>query len=111
MISSGSKVHSIEFDAAGERVLALHQLEAAAETAVAMVFADGQHMRVQVDVAGARAGYGEREADHNVAFESPHHLASNFVGDHEHAQRNQFRVAEIPDFFLQGDAARKSSMP
>ena len=61
-------------------------------------------MRVQVDVSGAGTGNREREADHDVAVEGAHHLAANFVGHHEHAQRHQFRVGKVPDFFLQGDA-------
>ena len=53
----------------------------------------------------ARAGNGKRKAHHVVAVEGAHHLPTDFVGDHEHAQRNEFSIAEIPDFLLQRDAS------
>ena len=93
-----------QFDATGEGFFALHELQAPAETGIAMVFAHRQHVRVQVDVASARAGNGEREADHGVPLEGTHYLAADLVGDDKHSQRHQFRVGEIPDFFLQCNA-------
>jgi len=66
-----------------------------------------QHVRVQVDVAGACAGHREREAYHDIAIKGAHDLAADFVGDDKHTQRHQFGVAEIPDFFLQRDAGTK----
>ncbi len=53
---------------------------------------------------GARAGHGEANPDHHIAVEGPNDLAADLVGDHEHTQRNKFRVGEVPDFFLQRHA-------
>src|ERR1039457_2719911 len=66
-----------------------------------MVFAHGQHVRVQINVAAARAGDGEREAYHDIAVKGAHHLATDLVGNDKHAQRHQLRVSEVPDFSLQ----------
>ena len=68
-----------------------------------MVLANGQHVRVQVDMPGACTGDREREADHDIAVEGAHHLAANLVGHDKHAQGHQFRVGKVPYFFLESD--------
>jgi hypothetical protein len=72
-----------------------------------MVLSHGQHVRVEIDVAAARARHREREADHVGTREGTHDLASDFIGDHEHAERDQFGVGKVPDFFLEGNASAK----
>src|SRR5581483_4119838 len=66
-----------------------------------------KHVRMQIDMTGSRTGNGERKANHCVALERSHHLASDLVRHDEHAQRDQVCVAKIPDLFLQDDAGAK----
>src|SRR5579871_5760966 len=44
------------------------------------------------------------EAHKIIAMKSSNGLPTDFLADHEHAQRNQVQIAEVPDFFLQRDA-------
>src|SRR5438270_7083955 len=87
-----------------ERVIALGQLQAAAEAIISPRLAHRQHVRVQIRMAGARAGNGESKADQLAAIKGADDLPADFPADHEHAQRDQVHVVKIPDLFLQRDA-------
>src|SRR6202171_82422 len=69
-----------------------------------MLPAHRQHVRVQVNMSGARTRHRECESDHLVTGEGSHYLPSHFFGDYKHAERHQFRVGKIPHFFLEGYA-------
>src|ERR1700722_18656669 len=69
-----------------------------------MLFAHGEHVRVQINVTAPCARNRERESNHDFTLEGAHHLAADFVGNDKHAQGDQFRVGKVPDFFLKGDA-------
>src|SRR5690348_7227373 len=59
---------------------------------------------MQVRMAGAGSGNGEDESGQRIAIKSAYDLSADFVADHEHPQRNQVNIGEIPDFLLQRDA-------
>src|SRR5579864_2201131 len=59
---------------------------------------------MKVCVTGPAARNGKGKAHKIIAMKSTNGLPTDFLADHEHAQRNQVQVAEIPDFLLQGNA-------
>src|ERR1043166_4447853 len=64
-------------------------------------------MRVQIRMAGAGPGDGEGKANQFIAIECADDLPADLAADHEHAQRNQVHIIEVPDLFLQGDTGLK----
>src|SRR5215470_11832177 len=64
-------------------------------------------MRVQIRMAGARAGNGKGEANELIAVECADDLSADLAADDEHAQRNEIDIIEIPDFFLERNAGLK----
>jgi hypothetical protein len=59
---------------------------------------------MEVKMAVAIAGYSECKCDHYGAVEGPDDLSADLVGDHEHSQRDQFRVGKAPYLLLQIEA-------
>src|SRR5438270_7962284 len=59
---------------------------------------------MQVSMSGAATGNGKGKANKIVAIKCPDSLTANFLADHEHAQRDQVKVTEIPDFLLECNA-------
>src|SRR5215472_13796962 len=96
-----------EVKSAGQRVVALRQLQTAAQAMIAPAVAHRQHVGMKIGVAGARAGNGEGKADEVIAVERADDLPTDLAADDEHAQRNQIDVIKIPDLLLQGDAGLK----
>src|ERR1051326_4355237 len=64
-------------------------------------------MRVQIGMAGARAGNGEGEAEQLGALKGADDLPTDLPADDEHAQRNQIDISKIPDLFLERNASLK----
>ena len=62
-------------------------------------------MRVQVGMPAAHGRHCQREAHHVVAVEGAEYLPANFLRHHEQPEWDQFRIAEIPNFLLQGNCS------
>src|SRR6266571_4815997 len=84
-------------------VFPLRELQPPSQAMVAKRVAYSEHVRMQVSMPGPAAGNGKGKAHQLVALESSNGLATDFLADHEHAQRDQVHVIKIPDLFLQGD--------
>src|SRR5947209_15757363 len=52
----------------------------------------------------ARTGKRQHKADEFGALECANHLTANLRPHNEQSQRHQLGIAEVPNFFLQGDA-------
>src|SRR6267378_815764 len=70
-----------------------------------MLFADGKHVRVKINMARPCARHGKSESHHLCAVESAHHLTADFLSHHEHAQRDKLSIGEVPNVFLQSYAS------
>src|SRR3977135_3863443 len=70
-----------------------------------MLFADGKHVRVKIDMARPCARHRESESHHFTAVDSAHHLPADFLSHDEHSQGNEFGIGEVPNIFLQGDTS------
>ncbi len=93
-------------DTAGERILALEKLEAAADAGIAVFRQHAQHVAVQVRRrTGLDAGDGEAESDQAVAVVSAENVAAHFVEHHQKSHGQQVDRIEAPDLFLQLDHA------
>jgi len=68
---------------AAERVVALRELQLAADAAVAMGGENGKHVRVEVGGALVETDEGLGEADEAIAIEGAQHLATGVVRDDE----------------------------
>src|SRR5215467_10988390 len=62
---------------------------------------------MQINVPGSCARNREREANHGTALECADDLPADFIRHNEHAQRHEFGIGKILDFFLQDDACPK----
>src|SRR5512142_1892741 len=84
-----------EIEAALQRVLPLRQLHAASQATVSVLLANGEHVRVQVEMAVTVPGNRERKADELRALEAADDLAADLFRDHEHAQRDEVGVGKV----------------
>ena len=72
-----------EIEAAGDSVVALGELEAAANARIAVVRQDGKHVRVEVWAAVTVAGQRHGEAYQGVLVEGTDDLAADALCDDE----------------------------
>ncbi len=87
-----------------EGVLALGEFHSASEASVAVFGQDAEHVAVKiVFAAGFQARDAEAKGDHAATVEGAEHLAADFVGDDEQAEREKFEVVKTPDFLLEAD--------
>jgi hypothetical protein len=91
-------------DFAREGVLALLELQQAADARVAVLFQDPQHMTMQVRLpASLNAGDCQTETDHASGLESAEGLPADLGRGHKQAHRDQLGLVESPDDFLQAN--------
>src|SRR5258708_3970440 len=96
-------LHQIE--ASGDGVVALGELEAAADAGVAVLGQDGQHVRVEVGFAVTVAGQRHGETDQGVAIECSDYLAADALRHYKDTPGDDVAIAVAPDFDLENDAA------
>src|SRR5215472_10631812 len=89
---------------AADCVVTLGQLQAAPQSMVAPGAAHRQHVRMQVRMAGTRAGNGKRKTDKFLTVKGADDLPADLLPDDEKTQRHQVHVIKVPNFLLQRDA-------
>src|ERR1035441_2545537 len=96
-------LHQVE--AAGQRIVALRQLQPSSQPGVAILRQHRQHVRVQVRLAGATAGQRHGETHHRIPVQGPDPLAADAVRHDEDALWDQVPITVTPDRELYLDAA------
>jgi hypothetical protein len=96
-----------EIEASGDSVVALGELEAAANARVAVLRQYGEHVRVEVWEALTVTRQRHGEAYQCVLMKGTDNLAPNALSNYEDTPRDDVAVAITPDFELKDDAPFK----
>src|SRR5207253_2033716 len=70
-----------------------------------ITFPHGQHVRMQIRIASARARDRHGETDQFPTIKCSDNLAPDLRRDDKKTKWDEVDIVKIPDFFLQGDAS------